>query len=206
MTRQSCYTNTMFSTELSTALKKGNIKTIGDLQELFDEKSFAMIFLIFMFVPSLPIPTGGVTQFILLPVVMITSLEMAFGRRTVWLPWFVTRIKLRKSIITKALPFMIKRVKWFENIARPRLSRYLDLLIVRIITGLFVFTLAFGSAVAPPFSGLDTLPSMGAVIIALGLIFEDMAMYFAGVVVGAAGLGLIATAASLIISFFNKIF
>lgn len=196
----------MFSTELNTVLKKGDVKTVGDLQELFDEKGFAMIFLIFMFVPSLPIPTGGITQFILLPIVMITSLEMAFGRRTVWLPWFITRIRLRKSIVTKALPFMIKRVRWFEKIARPRLSRYLDLLVVRIITGLLIFTFAFGSAIAPPFSGLDTLPSMGAVIIALGIIFEDMAMYIAGVIVGAAGMGLIATAASLIIGFFQRIF
>ena len=36
-----------------------------------------------------------------------------------------------------------------------------------------IIVLALAAAVPPPFSGLDTLPSMGAVAIALGIILEN---------------------------------
>lgn len=196
----------MFSEELETELKAGRLKTVKDLQEVFDEKSFAILFLIFMFIPSLPIPTGGVTQFFLLPTVMIASLQMVFGRRSLWLPWFITRRKIPAALTKKGLPFMIKRIRWFEQYARPRLAKWFDKASFRTLTGLLVLLFALGSFISPPFSGLDTLPSMGAVIIALSLIFEDIVLYFMGIVVGAVGLGVIAAAANLVIAFFEKIF
>lgn len=196
----------MFSTKLEAKLKSNKVKTIGNVQHAFGEKSFAILFLIFMFIPSLPIPTGGITHVILLPVVMIAAVEMMLGRRSLWFPWFITRIKLGDSILHKGLPFMIRRIQWFEKFSRPRLSGYIDGLGLRMITGLIVLVLATGAFVAPPFSGLDTLPSLGAVIISLALILEDMAMYAAGVVVGAFGIGLIVATAGAITSFIHHYF
>ena len=52
---------------------------------------------------------------------------------------------------------------------------------------------AVGAAVAPPFSGLDTLPALGAVIVCLAVILEDIAIYVAGTAVGLGGIALIVT-------------
>lgn len=193
----------MFSTKLDAKLKSGKVKTIGDLQSTFGEKSFAILFLIFMFIPSLPIPTGGITHIILLPVVMIASLEMMFGRRELWFPWFITRIKLGSSVLHKGLPFMIRRIKWFEKFSRPRLSGYINSIELRSLTGFVMLLLAVAAFVAPPFSGLDTLPSLGAVIISLALILEDMAMYAIGVAVGMFGIGIIVATAGAITAFIH---
>lgn len=46
---------------------------------------------------------------------------------------------------------------------------------------------------SPPFSGLDTLPALGAVAIALGIILEDLLVVAIGVALGAAGWVLLAT-------------
>lgn len=193
----------MFSKELEAQLKSGKIKTIGDLQIAFDEKSFAILFLLFMFIPSLPVPTGGITHVILLPVVFIASFQMMFGRRSLWFPWFISRIKLGDAILHKGLPFMIRRVHWFEKFSRPRLAGYLDNPLFRSLSGLCVFIFAVGAFVAPPFSGLDTLPSLGAVIISLAIILEDMVLYVAGIIIGAISIGIIVAAASVLANFIH---
>jgi hypothetical protein len=40
---------------------------------------------------------------------------------------------------------------------------------------------------APPFSGLDTLPALGVVLLSLGVLLEDFLVVIAGVMVGVAG-------------------
>jgi len=41
--------------------------------------------------------------------------------------------------------------------------------------------------VAPPFTGLDTLPALGVVILALGVLLRDFAVVAVGVALGVAG-------------------
>lgn len=194
-----------FSTELETWLESKGPKTIGDLQKVFGSKSFAILFLILMFIPSLPIPTGGITHVVLLPVVMIAAVEMIFGVRTLWLPWFITRIELGDKSLKKALPFMMRRIRWLENFSRPRLAGQFDKIWFRSLTGLFIFSLALGAFVAPIFSGLDTLPSMGAVIISLAIILEDAVLYFMGIIVGLFGLSLVVAAFGAVITLFHRL-
>ena len=43
---------------------------------------------------------------------------------------------------------------------------------------------------APPFTGLDTLPSLGVVLLSLAVLMEDVALAIAGVLVAAAGVAL----------------
>jgi hypothetical protein len=56
-----------------------------------------------------------------------------------------------------------------------------------------VIALAVGAAFAPPFSGLDTLPALGAVIVALSIILSDVLLLGIGLVIGTGGVILIVT-------------
>ena len=47
-----------------------------------------------------------------------------------------------------------------------------------------------GAFFAPPFTGLDTLPALGVVLLSLGVLLEDFAVVIAGVAVGVAGIAL----------------
>jgi hypothetical protein len=40
---------------------------------------------------------------------------------------------------------------------------------------------------APPFTGLDTLPALGVVLLSLGVLLEDFFVVVLGVIAGAAG-------------------
>jgi hypothetical protein len=50
-----------------------------------------------------------------------------------------------------------------------------------------VFALSLTAFLAPPFSGLDTLPALGVVVLALGVLLEDFVLAAAGLLIGAVG-------------------
>ena len=62
-----------------------------------------------------------------------------------------------------------------ERFSRPRGARLFDQRWLLRLLGLVIMALAVAAALAPPFSGLDTLPALGAVAIALAIILEDIA-------------------------------
>jgi hypothetical protein len=49
-----------------------------------------------------------------------------------------------------------------------------------------LFTIA--AFIAPPFSGLDTLPALGVVVLSLGVLLEDFAIVAIGVAIGVGGI------------------
>ena len=50
------------SDELERWLRGSGRKTLGSLIEVFGEKSFAVLFVLLLAVPALPLPTGGATH------------------------------------------------------------------------------------------------------------------------------------------------
>jgi hypothetical protein len=55
------------------------------------------------------------------------------------------------------------------------------------VFGLLVLAGTLGAFLAPPFTGLDTLPSLGVVLLSLGVLLEDFFIVVVGLVVGCAG-------------------
>jgi hypothetical protein len=178
-----------FSDELQAWLEAPAKKTIADLTRVFEEKSFAIVFLLMMSLPALPIPTGGVTH-VFEAITMLLALELVVGRDTIWLPKRWRQRELGALSTKRAIPFLVRRVRWFERFSRPRLPWLFDQRVVLSLIGAVVFVLALAAFVAPPFSGLDTLPSVGAVAIALSIILKDALILLIGLLVGSVGIGL----------------
>jgi hypothetical protein len=176
-----------FSDELEAWLSSDGAKTLGALGEVFAEKSFAVTILVLMFVPALPLPTGGITHVFEL-ITMVLAAQMMVGRTTIWLPARWQRRELGPATTGKAIPFMVRRVRWFERFSRPRAAWLFTRRWSRSLIGLLLFLLAVAAAVAPPFSGLDTLPSLGAVAVALAIILEDVIVLVIGAALGAGGI------------------
>ncbi len=179
-----------FSDELQAWLESPGKKTIGDLARVFEEKGFAILFLLLMCIPALPLPTGGVTH-VFEVITMLLALELIVGRRTPWLPQRFLKRELGPATQKKAIPFIVRRIKWFERFSRPRFRRTLDNRLTLSLFGVVILGLAVTAFVAPPFSGLDTLPALGVVVIALSLILEDALVTLIGLTIGAAGVILV---------------
>lgn len=161
-------------------------KTLGGLIEVFGEGSFAIVFVLLMALPALPLPTGGATHVLEL-VTMLLALELIAGRRRVWLPERWKRMELASASRQKFVTVLLGRIRWLERFSRRRGRRVLSSRPSGVIFGLAVFALTLTAFLAPPFSGLDTLPSIGVVLLALGVMMEDVALAAAGIVIGALG-------------------
>jgi hypothetical protein len=178
---------TPLSTRLEAWLLGPGKKTAGDLIETFGEQTFAVLFVVLLAVPALPVPTGGLTH-VLEVIAMLLTLELVVGRRDVWLPERLRRRALPALGRPAFANRLVRRIRWFERFARPRGATVLALRVSTIGYGATIFVLALTAFLAPPFSGLDTLPALGAVVVSLGMLFRDAVVAAAGLAIGAAGI------------------
>jgi hypothetical protein len=178
-----------FSDQLERWLRSPGAKTVGDLGEVFAEKSFAVTILFLMFLPALPLPTGGITH-VFEAITVIVAGQMVIGRRTLWLPKRAKRRELGSSMVDKAVPFISRRIQWFERFSKPRGTIMFRNRLILSVIGLEIVGLAVAAALSPPFSGLDTIPSLGAVVVALAIILEDVVILVIGTIIGLAGVAL----------------
>jgi len=182
-------TSPLLSDKLEQWFGRDEDRTIGELIETFGSGSFAVAFVVLMAFPALPLPTGGISHVLEL-VTMLLALELVVGRTEVWVPkrW---RPKRLAGLSGKLGQTLVKRIRGLERFARPRLGAVLGLQVVRRLFGIIVFGLALAAFVAPPFSGLDTLPSLGVVVLSVGFLLRDTVLVVVGVVIGMIGVGLI---------------
>jgi hypothetical protein len=193
-----------FSDELEEWLHGDRHKTLGEMSEVFGERGFAVAVVLAMSLPALPLPTGGITHIFELVTVLV-GLEMVLGRRTLWLPRRLRQRELGPLIAGKALPFIVRRIRWFEKRSRRRgVLLFRQRWFLRLL-GLVILGLTVASALAPPFSGLDTLPAAGAVAVALSILFEDVVVLAVGLLIGSGGVVLMVTLGAALAHFLRQL-
>jgi len=194
-----------FSTQLERWLQGDSPKTLGALGDVFAEKSFAVTILLLMFVPALPLPTGGITHIFEL-ITVVLGVQMVLGLRTILVPKRWRRRELGSLTTEKAVPFIVRRIRWFERFSRPRGAALFERRWFLRILGLVFIALALAAALAPPFTGLDTLPALGAVVVALAVILEDVVVLGIGLVIGTGGVVLILTVGAALLHVVRDLF
>jgi hypothetical protein len=193
------------SDELERWLTSDEQKTLGGLIDAFGEGSFALIFVLLMAVPALPLPTGGVTH-VLEVIVMLLALELIAGRRNVWLPRRWRAVELAGAKQQKFIDTLLRRIRTLERFSRPRGRWLFGHRLSAGVFGLVVLGLALSAFLAPPFSGLDTLPSIGVVLLALGYLLTDVVLSAIGVTIGALGVVSVVFLGSIAVKFVKSIF
>jgi len=186
------------SDQLDRWLRADEPKTLGSLIELFGEKSFAVVFVLLLAVPALPLPTGGATH-VFEVIAMLLALELIIGRRQIWLPERWKRRQVAGESGGKLMGRLLRLIRWFERFSRPRLGVVLRQRVSGVVFGALVLALSVTAFAAPPFTGLDTLPALGVVLLSLGILLEDIVVAIAGVVVGALGAVLVIGLGSLVV-------
>jgi hypothetical protein len=164
-------------------------KTLGSLIELFEEKSFAILFVVLLGVPALPLPTGGATHVFEI-IAMLLAIELIAGREEIWLPQRWQKLELAGGRQQRFIAALMKIIRWLERFSRPRLRFLFDHRLSNIVFGLLVIGGSSAAFVAPPFTGLDTLPALGVVLLSLGVLLEDVLVVLAALIVGVAGVAL----------------
>src|ERR1700709_795915 len=73
------------SEQLEQFLASDGDKTLGGLIAMFEEKSFALLFILLLGVSALPLPTGGATH-VFEVIAVLLALQLVVGRDAIWLP------------------------------------------------------------------------------------------------------------------------
>lgn len=187
-----------FSDELEAWLKSRKPKTLLSLDKVFAEKSFAVLFIILLAIPALPVPTGGISH-VFEAVAILIALQMVIGRRNLWLPKRWRGLSVGKTMRNKVMPTLIRLIRWFEKHSKPRFAGVLQSPVAVRFFGLLVIIYSAAAFLAPPFSFLDTLPAMGVVLMSLAVILEDLLLFLSGLVIGLVGIALAITLGAAIV-------
>jgi hypothetical protein len=175
------------SVQLEGWLQRDGEKTLGDLLDFFGPKAFAVIFVVLLGVPALPLPTGGVTH-VFEAIAALTALQLVVGRDEIWLPARWRRVEVAGPGRERFINGLLRFVRRMERISRPRFSWLFHNRLSNTVFGLLVIAGSAGAFFAPPFTFLDTLPALGVVILSLGVLLEDAVLAAVGIVVGAVGI------------------
>jgi hypothetical protein len=161
-------------------------KTLGSLVTLFEEKSFALLFVLLLGVPALPLPTGGVTH-VFEVIAVLLALQLIAGRDKIWLPARWQRLELAGPKQQRFIGGLMKLIRRLERLSRPRLRFLFEHRLSSVVFGVLVLGGSIGAFLAPPFTGLDTLPALGVVLLSLGVLLEDFLVVVVGVAIGSGG-------------------
>ena len=177
------------SYDLERFLNRDGGTTLGGLIDVFGRKSFALIFILLLGVPALPLPTGGATHVFEI-IAILLAVQLIAGREKIWLPRRWCAIELAGPRRQRFIRGLLRLIRRLERSSKPRARVLFDHRASNAVFGLLAAVGSLAAFLAPPFTGLDTLPALGVVLISLAVLLEDIAIVVAGLVVGAAGIAL----------------
>lgn len=142
--------------------------------------------MILLGVPALPIPTGGATH-VFEVIAVLLALQLIAGRDEIWLPQKWRAKELAGDKQRRFLTGLLKMIRRLERFSRPRLRFLFHQRLSSIVFGVLVIAGTVVAFVAPPFTGLDTLPSLAVVLLSLAVLLEDVLLAIVALAVGIAG-------------------
>jgi hypothetical protein len=189
------------SGEIERWLDESEDHTLGGLLGMFEERSFALLFILLLGVSALPVPTGGATH-VLDIVAALVAAQLVLGREAIWIPSRWCSLRLAGSRNKRFMSGLLKFVRVLERFSRPRVQAAFDHRASNIAFGVVVIVFTVGAFFALPFSGLDTLPALGVVLVSAGVLLEDFLIVTIGLIVGTAGIALEITLGKAALSLF----
>jgi hypothetical protein len=153
---------------------------------VFEEKSVAILFVVLLGLPALPLPTGGATHVFEIIAILLAA-QLIAGRDRIWLPKRWCSLELAGDRQQRFIAGLMRLIRRLERISRPRLRFLFNHRLTNVVFGVLVIAGCLGAFLAPPFTGLDTLPALGVVLLSLAVLLEDFAIVIVALVVGVAG-------------------
>jgi len=179
--------NKTYSIELQNLIDANKSKQSISLNQALaglQQSSFGILLIFFALPLALPIPALGIATVMALPMIFI-AWQMIQGKNNASLPKFLGNKQITIASLSKVKDKSQKYLNWLEKFIKPRLQ-FLTNKRAEQCLGLFLIILACVVATPIPFS--NTVPSMGIVLISLGLLENDGLFILGGIFVGFIGI------------------
>ena len=181
--------------------KTDSTPTLIEFNKEFSEERMALLILILIAPSALPVPTGGITH-IFQVLVLIVAMQILMARKYLWIPKKMYGIKLDGKFKTLVMP---KLIKFIEPSHRATKFKPQNIGKLDAASALMIIAFTLGAFFAPPFSMLDTLPSMAVIFIALSLISKAKRPFIIGTLIGVLGLVLEIFFSAAVIEFAKRL-
>jgi len=168
---------------------------LGEVIEAFGERAFGAVMLLFAIVNMLPWPPGGTT--LTGAPLLFLSLELAWGRESIWLPGFIERASVSRPTFKKASGRLLKTIRATEALSRPRLF-FMSGGLGQGLIGLACLFLSI--VLVLPVWGGNLLPAVAIGFFSLGVMQRDGLAVLIGWVLTAATIGVLIVAWQLIVA------
>ncbi len=163
--------------------------SIARIVEIFHERGFGALLLLFALPMALPIPVPpGVNVLLASPLLLLTA-QQTMGRRVIWFPERIKDRRFSRAGFDKTLGSIIPFLKKMELLTKPRLGA-LTSKRAEIVTGLLGFIMALCICVPIPLT--NTVPSLGIAVMALGVLNRDGLAVITGALIGTAWVAMLA--------------
>lgn len=156
--------------------------SLFEINTALHERGFGLLMVIFALVIIFLPP--GITAIPALPIVFF-SVQMIMGRDAPWLPKWLGNKTIKRSSLAALIVKTSPKLRKVEKLLRPRLSFAASPTGERVI-GMFALTFALSIVVPLPFTNF--LPSMGIILMSLGMLSKDGIPIVLGMLVGTTGI------------------
>lgn len=154
--------------------------SVGELMDSFHERGFGFFLFLIALPAALPLPALGINTIIALPLLLLTGQQM-LGFHTIWLPERIRRKQMEKKTLHKVIDMGLPWTGRLEKLIKPRLA-FMTQGIFSNLIGLVGFILSL--AVTLPVPLTHTVPCMGIVLMAIGVLMRDGLAVIGGIVLG----------------------
>jgi hypothetical protein len=158
--------------------------TVGELMFALHERGFGLLLLLFALPNCIPAP--GITGLTAIPLLFF-SYQLIVGHTSPWLPKWIERKRIRRTLIAAVIQRAAPRMKKLEKLMRPRLSIASSETGERVI-GFFCFACAL--SIALPIPGGNLVPAIAIIIMALGLLSHDGLIILFGILTSIFGIAI----------------
>ncbi|MEF2071451.1 exopolysaccharide biosynthesis protein [Consotaella aegiceratis] len=163
------------------ARRDGEHMTVGDLSTAFDGRVFGAFFILFGGFNLIPLPPGA-SLISGLPLILI-SLQLALGRRRLWLPERIRRARVSRDLLYRFSTRIGPMLRRLERLARPRFWPAGDVLVASAI-GWLALALAVLVSIPMPFTNM--FPGVAIALLGMALTARD-GIWLAAATIVAAG-------------------
>lgn len=180
------------------AARREETLCLGEIVDAFGDRAFGPVMFFFALINMLPWPPGGTT--LTGAPLLLLSLELAWGRDTLWIPRWAERISVHRATFRKLIRRFLKPLRWTESVARPRLF----FLTGGFGQGMIGLACLFLSAVLVlPIWGGNLLPAVAIGFFSLGVMQRDGLAALLGWILTGATVAVLFLAWTLIVASFN---
>ncbi len=166
---------------------KNEAMTVGEIKNALHERGFGILMAIAAFPICIPLPVPpGYTTIFSIPL-FIFSVQMVLGMQAPWLPAWIEKRYIKRSVLAKIITKANPWLKKIENRMQPRMT-YISVHTWERIIGIFSFV--FALAVALPIPLVNFPPGLGILVMSLGLLNRDGVTILIGMIIGTIGIGI----------------